>query len=197
MTSTRTYHRPSTGLDADLSRRLHDGDRDAFGQLYAAVHGVLTRYVAARLRGRDTDAVGDLVHDAFCDALADPTLIGPDPLGSMLRLTARAVTRHDWSRRRYVRAAYTIYTDRTAAAATGTGTGTDQNAARRAPSVLGRIRFAGALAHLTVGQRRVIQLRYLDGDNRVHAAAAMRRSVPAVRGLERRALRRLQSTYTA
>jgi RNA polymerase sigma-70 factor (ECF subfamily) len=191
MTSTRSHRRPITGFDAELLRRLHDGDRDAFGQLYAAAYGVLARYVAARLRGRDTDAVGDLVHDAFCDALADPTLIGPDLLGSMLRLAARAVTRHGWSRRRYVRAAYTIYTDRTA------GTGADLNAARRAPSVLGRIRFAGALAHLTVGQRRVIQLRYLDGDNRVHAAAAMRRSVPAVRGLERRALRRLQATYTA
>jgi DNA-directed RNA polymerase specialized sigma24 family protein len=80
-------------------------DQDQFGK-YRQHLPALTRYVAARLRGRDRDAVDDCVHDAFCDALADPSLIGTDALGSLLRLAARAVTRHDWSRRRYVRAAY-------------------------------------------------------------------------------------------
>ena len=86
--------------------------QDQFGK-YRRHLPALTRYVAARLRGRDRDAVDDCVHDAFCDALADPSLIGTDALGSLLRLAARAVTRHDWSRRRYVRAAYTVYEDTT------------------------------------------------------------------------------------
>src|SRR6266536_2195603 len=114
MGSTTTRHRRRvTGHDNALVARLRTRDADAFDELYRRHLPALTRYVATRLRGRDRDAVDDCVHDAFCDALADPRLIGTDALGSLLRLAARAVTRHDWSRRRYVRAAYTVYEDTT------------------------------------------------------------------------------------
>ena len=152
---------------------------------------MLSRYVNTRMHGRDRDAVDDLVQEAFCTALAEPHLLGVDLLGSMLRLAARAVTRHGWSQRRYVRAAYTIYEDRTAETTTDGQVGGQWTLA-----VLARPGFAHALARLTRLQRQAVQLRYLDGVPIDHAAQTMGRSVAAVRDLERRALRRLQVTYT-
>lgn len=184
--------RPVTDADLDLLFRLQDGDRDAFGELYRRTADVLTRYVAARLRNRDSGCVDDLVHDAFCDALADPALLEPDLLGSMLRLAARAVTRHTWAQRRYLRTAYTVYEDRTISAI---GTADNALEATRA-TVLARPGFSHALARLTALQRRAIQLRYLDGYRRDHTAQMMGRTVAAVRDLERRGLRRLQSAHT-
>jgi DNA-directed RNA polymerase specialized sigma24 family protein len=84
------------GLDADLARRTRAGDREAFGELYRLTVDLVTRYIAVRMRDRDRDAIDDLVHDAYCDALADPGLIQPDIVGSLLRLAARACTRHRW-----------------------------------------------------------------------------------------------------
>jgi RNA polymerase sigma-70 factor (ECF subfamily) len=183
ITSTRHPRRPTGRTNADLLARLHDGDRAAFGELYQQTAAVLTRYVAARLRDRDRDAVDDLVQEAYCTALADPHLISEDLLGSMLRLAARAVTRHGWSQRRYLRAAYTVYEDRTA----------DPQPTAVTLAVLRRPGFSHALARLTPLQRQVVQLRYLDGYPRDRTATAMGRSVAAVRWLERAALRRLHT----
>ena len=169
--------------------RLQGGDRDAFGELYRRTGEALTRYVAARLRDRDSGCVDDLVHDAFCDALADPGLLEPDLLGSMLRLSARAVTRHTWAQRRYLRTAYTVYEDRTHSTV-------DNVLETTRATVLARPGFSHALARLTTLQRRAIQLRYLDGYRRDHTAQMMGRSVAAVRDLERRALRRLHAAHT-
>jgi len=168
--------RDSCGLQITL--------QDQFGK-YRHTAERLTRYVAARLREGDRDAVDDLVQEAFCTALADPQLLGEDLLGSMLRLAARAVTAHRWSQRRYLRAAYTVYRDR---------------ASEPAPTVvstalLRRPGFAHALARLTPAQRRVVHLRYLDGFPRDRTAAVMGRTVAAVRWLERAALRRLHAEY--
>ena len=182
-TSASQRRRPAAETNSDLLARLHAGDSAAFGELYEHSAAVLTRYVAARLRDSDRDAVDDLVQEAFCTALAEPRLLGEDLLGSMLRLAARAVTRHGWSQRRYLRAAYTVYEDRTS----------DPQPARVTPAVLRRPGFTHALARLTPPQRQVVQLRYLDGYPRDHTAAAMGRSVEAVRWLERAALRRLHT----
>ena len=141
--------------DADLVDRTRNGDREAFGEIYRLTVDLVTRYIAVRMRDRDRDAIGDLVHDAYCDALADPTLIQSDVVGSMLRLAARACTRHRWSTNRYVRAAYTVHEDRQS---------------RRDPSpcdvtqsaVVIRFTFVHAMARLTPGQRLAIQLRMLD-----------------------------------
>lgn len=195
----KTRHRPtvtncprrSTTFDAGLVDRTRSGDRAAFAQLYEVTLDTVTRYVAVRMRDRDRDAIGDLVHDAYCFALAEPTLIGEDPIGSMLRLAARAVTRHHWSNRRYVRAAYTV--------------GEDQQTAPKDPftpaqptvsEAVTRMTFVHALARLTPDQRQAIQLRHIDGYPRDAAAKAMGRTVNAVRHLERAALRRLQHQFT-
>ncbi|MDG4793639.1 sigma-70 family RNA polymerase sigma factor [Micromonospora sp. WMMD1082] len=179
-------------FDAGLVERTRCGDRAAFAELYQLTLDAVTRYVAVRMRDRDRDAVGDLVHDAYCFALAEPTLIGDDPIGSMLRLAARAVTRHGWSNRRYIRAAYTV--------------GEDQQT-NPVPDLIGsttptvseavtRMTFVHALARLTPGQRQAIQLRHIDGYPRDATAKAMGRTVNAVRHLERAALRRLHHQFT-
>lgn len=186
-TSTSHRRRPVAETSPDLLARLHDGDRAAFGELYRQTVVVLTRYVAARLRERDRDAVDDLVQEAYCTALAEPGLLGEDLLGSMLGLAARAVTRHGWSQRRYLRAAYTVYEDRTADAQPSVVT----------LAVLRRPGFSHALSRLTAPQRQVVQLRYLDGYPRDHIATVMGRSVEAVRWLERAALRRLHTECSA
>jgi RNA polymerase sigma-70 factor (ECF subfamily) len=82
-----------------------------------------------------------------------------------------------------VRAAYTVYEDRTG----------DPQSTAVTLAVLRRPGFSQALARLTPLQRRVVQLRYLDGYPRDRTAAAMGRSVAAVRWLERAALRRLHT----
>ncbi len=183
----RHRRRPAvTGLGAELARRTRAGDREAFGELYRMTVDLVTAYVAVRMRDRDRDAIADLVHDAYCDALADPKLIQPDVVGSLLRLAARACTRHLWSRNRYLRAAYTVYEDRHATRDTGPVTTT-------APAMPTRVTFVHAMARLTADQRRAIQLRLLDGYPRDAAAHAMGKSVAAVKSLEQRALRRLHT----
>jgi RNA polymerase sigma-70 factor (ECF subfamily) len=189
MGSSTLAHRAGTDTDLDLLRRLHNSDRDAFGELYRRTADTVTRYITARMHERDRDAIDDLVQDAYCDALADATLIGPDLLGSMLRLAARACTRHAWSQRRYLRTAHTVYEDRTC--------GPDAAQPATTTTVLRRLGFTHALARLTPIQRRAIQLRYLDGYPRDQTPALMSRNVQAVRSLDRRALRRLHVICTA
>jgi RNA polymerase sigma-70 factor (ECF subfamily) len=181
-------HRHGTTLDADLVDRARAGDRAAFATLYQLTLDAVTRYVAVRMRDRDRDAVGDLVHDAYCFALAEPSLIGDDPMGSMLRLAARAVTRHRWSHRRYLRAALTVGENQQSGP-------TPEPLGSALPTLseaVTRMTFVHALARLTPDQRRAIQLRHLDGYPRDAAARVMGRSENAVRHLERAALRRLQ-----
>jgi RNA polymerase sigma-70 factor (ECF subfamily) len=193
--TTRRHRRPAghqpgrrvnpdvTGEHTALVAGLHAGDTDAFDHLYRQHVAAVTRYVAARLGGPARDGVDDCVHDAFCDALANPALIGTDVLGSLLRLAARAVTRHIQSarsQRRHLRAVYTVYEDTT----------------RSAPAMVGRLRISHALARLSDEQRRAVHLRYLDGYPRARVAELMGRSVGAVRSLERQAVARLKADLT-
>jgi RNA polymerase sigma-70 factor (ECF subfamily) len=168
--------RPSAAL-VELAERCRAGDRDAFTQLYQFTVTRITGYVAARMRDRDRDAIDDLVQDTYCTALAEPHLLGDDPIGALLRLAARACTCHDWSRRRYVRAAYQVYAD-TARPAENPA----PLPATAPPAVLMQ-----AMAGLRRDQRRALTLRYIDGYPRDRAAAIMRRSVAAMTELERRA----------
>src|SRR6266508_4829913 len=177
----------AAGLDADLARRTRAGDREAFGELYRLTVGLVTRYIAVRMRDRDRDAIDDLVHDAYCDALADPGLIQPDIVGSLLRLAARACTRHLWTRNRYLRAAYAVYEDHQ------TGRHQAQHDTAQPALRATRVTFVHAMARLTADQRRAVQLRLLDGYPRDAAAHAMGKSVAAVKSLEQRALRRLHT----
>lgn len=157
---------------------LHAGDGTAFAQAYRTHLQALTAHVAARLAGRDLHAVADLVHDAFADALADPTQVGADVLASLRRLCDRACARYLWSQRRYLAAAHTIYADQR----------TDQFPAQPA---------AGpdpveALAALPAGERQVAYLRFLAGHSPQVTARLLGRSVPSVIYLERRACQLLR-----
>jgi RNA polymerase sigma-70 factor (ECF subfamily) len=189
-----THHpRPQRTTHADTPRRevsthavmlLHRAqlrDRDAFTELYRGFHATITAYV--RMRMRDPDAVPDLVHDAFCHALAELPTALTDVRGWLLILAARASTRHDWSRRRYTRAAYAVRDEATRA---------DTGAATTTPARIGRVTFVHTLARLTPDQRHAI-LRYLDRYPRDAAAQAMNRSIEAVSCLERRALRNMRA----
>ena len=197
------YPDPGTPRPAVSSRRRHPevapqvlalldraqlGDRDAFAQLYLTFREPVTRYVAVRLRGRDRDAIPDLVQETFTSALADLSAALLDVRGWFIWHAAKACNQHDWSRRRYVRAAYAVRDHEPAPAAP---------VAAGPPARRGRITFAHAMARLTGAQRRAIQLRYLDGYPRDAAARLMGRSTEAVRDLERRGMRHLQAALTA
>jgi RNA polymerase sigma-70 factor (ECF subfamily) len=171
-----------------LLDRAQHGDRDAFADLYVIYREPVTRYVGARMRNRDHDAIPDLVQEAFAGALADLPEALLDVRGWFIRHAARACTRHDWSRRRYVRAAYAVRehaSRETAPADPG-----------RHSSRFGRLTFVHAMAGLTADQRRAIQLHYLDGYPRDAAARLMGRTANAVACLERRAIRGLQLALT-
>jgi RNA polymerase sigma-70 factor (ECF subfamily) len=178
-----------TADDLDLLHRLHDGDRDAFAQLYTRTAPTLTRYAVARLLPADRHSAPDLVHDAFCMALSDPELITADLLAAMLGLTARAVIRHEWTRRHETRAGFTVNGE---SLRTPTGPVLDPPTV----AVTTRPGFGPAFGTLTTLQRQAIELHYLDGYPRDRAAQVMGRSVAAFRDLERRALRRLRDAHT-
>jgi len=140
--------------------------------------------VTVRMREVDPHAVPDLVHDAFCAALADPGRL--HALGGLLRLAAEACTDHEWSRRRFIRATYAPHTHQQA---TTTSTSPPHPGADSA-------RLAHLLTRLDADQRQVLQLRYLDNCTRAETAAALGRTTDSVRRLERRALRRLHADLT-
>ncbi|QGN47986.1 hypothetical protein GKC29_14780 [Micromonospora sp. WMMC415] len=176
--------RETSPATLDLLRRAQNGDRDAFGRLHAQHLDLVTRYLAVRLR--DRDAIPDVVHDAFADALTELASAPQDVTGRILRLTARACTRHGWAARRYLRAAHEI-NDRAAIAPAPVP---------RTLTVSRRMAFVAGMARLTNNQRTAIRLRYLDGYPRDLAAAVMGRSSQTIRDLERRGLRRLNAALT-
>ncbi|GAA3449654.1 RNA polymerase sigma factor [Dactylosporangium matsuzakiense] len=193
------FRRPVTEADTVLAARVRAGDRDAFAALYRSTVQRVTAFVTARVHRRDLDLVDDLVQDAYCLALTEPYRVDPDLIGSMYALAARAMTNHNWSQRRYLRAAHTLYTDRTTAA---TNDPTTAPADRRTIAAISRHTtgsgwFAHALAQLTPDQRRVVQLRFLDGHSRTEAANRMGCTAGAVRSLEHHALRSLHALGTA
>jgi RNA polymerase sigma-70 factor, ECF subfamily len=179
------YHRETSPDAVALLHEAQAGNTQAFGELYRQHYGPITRYVAARMRDRDRESIPDLVQDAFCEAFANLPSAPDDVTSWLFRLAAKACTRHDWSNRRYVRAALTIGEE-----ASRTPMQTDD--ALQAPAHLNRISFAHALARLTPSQRRAIQLRYLEGYPRDQAAELTGRTKDAMRHLEYRALRNLR-----
>lgn len=176
--SGHRHPRVSPHILALLHRAQH-GDRDAYADLYRTFHDAVTRYVAVRMR--DRDAIPDLVQDAFTEALVELPHALLDVRGWFIIKAAKACTRHDWSRRRYTRAAYTLH-EHASRGATPTA-----ESGGRPP----RVTFVHAMARLTPAQRCAIQLCYLDGYPRDAAARLMNRSIEAVRCLERRAIRRM------
>jgi RNA polymerase sigma-70 factor (ECF subfamily) len=171
-----------------LLRMAQAGDRDAFGELYRAYAGNVRRYVAARMRERDRDAVPDLVQDTFCAALRELDRAHDDVPGWLIQLAARMCTRHSWSQRRYLRAALTLGEQQRRHSAAGPAP---------APATATPRLIAQALAELDPDERRTLQLRFLDGQPRQVTARLMDCSLWAVRQTQKRALRRLAARLSA
>ncbi|WP_158289845.1 RNA polymerase sigma factor [Micromonospora sp. S4605] len=188
MADTRRPARPrreTSPATLDLLRRAQSGDRDAFGRLYAQHLDLVTRYLAVRLRDRDRDAIPDVVHDAFADALTELASAPQDVTGWFRQLAAHARTRQGWAAHRCLRAAPDIH-DRAAIAPAAAP-------ARRTLTVGRRLAVVAGMVRLTNNQRTAIQLRDLDGYPRDLAAAVVGRSPKAIRDLEWRGLRRLNA----
>jgi RNA polymerase sigma-70 factor (ECF subfamily) len=162
-----------------LLHQAQAGNIEAFAALYSTYRGLIVRYVYVRTH--DRDAVDDLVHDTFTDALIGLHNADDDVVGWLLRLAARSCTRHFWGIRRQRRAAHELHEQPLPPAVPR-------------PDTL-RITLVAALiaaVQLTPGQRQAVQLR-MAGYPRAMAATEMDRSREAVRGLERRAILHLRT----
>jgi RNA polymerase sigma-70 factor (ECF subfamily) len=162
----------------DLLHQAQAGSSEAFADLYRLYRDLITRYVWVRVHNRD--AVDDLGHDAFADALAKLATADDDVVAWLLRLAAYACNRHLWANRGHLRAAYELHAQPLVTAAPGP----DPH----------RINLPAALiaaAPLTDDQRQALQLR-LDGYPCEVAAAQKDRGRHAVKCLEWNAVRRLR-----
>jgi RNA polymerase sigma factor (sigma-70 family) len=170
-----------------LLRDAQQGNKVAFASLYRRHVEDVTRYVQVRIGARDPDAVEDVVQDTFCTALAELGSAHTNVRTWLIRLAARACTRHEWNRRRYLRVAITVAEHLTRArgevahSAAGDPTGP---------------RLTHALAMLPPRLRRIAQLRWLEGYPRELVARLLHRSPGTVRATERQALRRMHASLT-
>lgn len=80
-------------LAVALLHEAQAGSSDAFAQLYRSYRDLITRYVWVRVHHRD--AVDDLVHDTFADALAKLATADDDVVSWLLRLASHACYRHN------------------------------------------------------------------------------------------------------
>jgi DNA-directed RNA polymerase specialized sigma24 family protein len=142
--------RTSTSPQAvELLHQAKSGSSDAFAQLYRLYRDLITRYVWVRVHNRD--AVDDLVHDTFTDALAKLATADDDVVAWLLRLAAYACNRHLWANRGHLRAAYELHAQPLATAAPAPD-----------PHRINLLAALIAAAPLTDDQRQALQLR-LDG----------------------------------
>lgn len=185
------YREDSPPETIDLLHRSQAGDREAFAELYRTHVDQVTRYVTARMRDRNRDVIPDLVQDAFCEALAELPSAHNDVKGWFLAHAAKACTRHDWSTRRYVRAAKTVQ-EQTKIVET-----LDPASATETPATIGRVTLVHALARLVPDQRRAIQLRFLDGYPRDQRADLLAKTPNGMKYLEAQALRQLRIQFLA
>jgi RNA polymerase sigma-70 factor (ECF subfamily) len=162
-----------------LLHQAQAGSSDAFAELYRGYRDLITRYV--RVRSCDRQAVDDLVHDTFTDALANLASADDDVVTWLLRLAACACNRHDWANRRHIRAAYELRARPFALPAPAPD-----------PRRVNLLAALIAAAPLTDDQRHALRLR-LDGYPRDVAATEMDRTRSAVKFLEGEAVRRLRS----
>jgi len=175
--------RPEAAL---LLRMAKTGDRDAFAELYRAFVDNVRRYVAARMRHRDPDAVADLVQDTFTTALAELDRAHDDVEGWFIQLAAKMCTRHSWGQRRYLRTALTLGEQ-------------ERRRDELVPTDGSRHTrlIAQALAELDPAARLTVQLRFLDGHPRRTTAQIMACSEWTVRQAQHRALQQLAARLSA
>ena len=162
-----------------LLHQAQAGSSDAFAELYRGYRDLITRYVS--VRAWDRQAVDDLVHDTFTDALANLASADDDVVAWLRRLAAYACNRHDWATRRHLRAGYELRAQLCAAPASTPD-----------PRRVNLLATLIAAAPLTDDQRHALRLR-LAGYPRDVAATEMDRTRSAVKCLEGEAVRRLRS----
>jgi RNA polymerase sigma-70 factor (ECF subfamily) len=184
--SPATPRRPVDAEAVALLRLAQAGSREAFGQLYTNHVAPVRRYVAARMRDRDRDAVPDLVQDTFTAALEELHRAHEDVQGWFIQLAAKMCTRHGWRQRSYLRSVLTVAEQQRSQAAT---------VPVPAPRTT-RQRIAQALTALDPQERRTVQLRFLDGQAQQTTARIMACSRWAVRRRQQRALQQLAVQLT-
>ena len=150
--------------DEDLVARVAGGDRDALGELYRRHRGVVRGYVLTRIaRGDDAD---DVVQETFLRAAKQagrvPGRGRPPGAGVVVLAGRRAAAR--------VRPAGPAPVPGRGAGGAGAGAAPghrDRRTARSDPAVRAG---AGRTRAVDSGERRAIQLRYIDGLNPDQAA---------------------------
>lgn len=165
--------------------RARGGDREAFAVLYDHYLTTVYRYIY-RWVAYDRELAEDLTSETFLRALRAIGTYrdqGRDPQGWFLRIARNIVLDHVKSARvRLVRAVAEPPEP------AGPATGPDEEA-------LGRISVAAALAGLSEDQLECVILRVLEDRSVVDTAAAMGKSVAAVKALYWRAVRRLAARH--
>jgi RNA polymerase sigma-70 factor (ECF subfamily) len=153
---------------AALVVRLRRGDRDAWGQLYRCYQPRVRAYLSPRMSGLPCEDLEDLVQDTFLRAVLTAEDFAPEatPAGAWLCGCAALALSDFFRKQRFGhRAAVRIAVD-----AIRRGS-VESDEARESRPVSPRV--VTALAQLTPGQRRAMQLRYLDGLSSAAAAAVV------------------------
>src|SRR2546429_8829065 len=98
------YRQDSPPEVVALLHQAQAGDTEAFAELHRLQIERVTRYVSARMRDENRDAIPDVVQDAFCEAFADLPKAHNDVTGWLLAHAAKAYIRYVRSDRQQWRA---------------------------------------------------------------------------------------------
>ncbi len=169
-----------------LLEQAQAGNTEAYGDLYRLHRDRVTRYVAARMKDEDRQAVPDVVQDAFCEAFADLPNAHHDVTGWLLVHAAKAYIRYARSARHQERA---IKESREMVRREYAHGYARQH---RGVTAIGHVTLVHALARLAPRQREVVQHRYLEGQTQKATAVLLGKTLSAVRSAEHRALVRLR-----
>ncbi len=188
----RGYRQDSPPEQLALLSEAQAGNTDAFADLYRLHAPRVTRYVAARLRHEERDAVPDVVQDAFTEAFADLANAHHDVTGWLLTHAAKAYIRHIRANRRQERAV----TGAREAVRRAYEYGHDWQPPSDGVQPIGHVMLVHGLARLTPYQRELVQHRYLDGQTQATTAELLGKTLAATKSTEHRALARLRRNFT-
>lgn len=172
-----------------LTTAAADGDMHAFGQLYSLHIDAITRYITRRVHS--PNLADDLASDTFLRALRRIHTFhwrGIDPGAWLTAIARNAITDHyrsGWTKHVTAGIELESQPDNNDHNPESVAINTIHNNSQRAA-------IRRALARLTVDQQRVIQLRFFDHLSTEQTAAAMARTVGAVKSMQFRALGQLR-----
>lgn len=170
---------------ADLVRRLRDGDESAFSQLYAQ-YGRLVHSIAVRLVGNHHDAE-DVTQQVFVSAWRSRTTFDPSRgvVPGWLIGIARNLTNRSFRGVREI-PTETPATETSLRLAGGTDEGDS------AEGIADRLLLGQALQRLTTDQRRTLELGYLEGFTQQEVAEHLAMPLGTVKSHQRRGLQQLR-----